>query len=171
MADVTAFTRKPTTNTAEKQLRVDLAAAFRLSAHFDWHEAVANHFSLAVSPDGKQFLMNPRWMHFSRIRASDLLLLNAEDKSTMDRPDAPDLTAWSLHGRLHALLPHARCIIHLHPPYATALASLPIRKSSPSTRTRRASSTAWLWTWVTAAWPIPMRKESASPPSSATAPS
>ena len=68
--------------------------------------------------------MNPRWMHFSRIRASDLLLLNAEDKSTMDRPDAPDLTAWSLHGRLHALLPHARCIIHLHPPYATALASL-----------------------------------------------
>ena len=124
MADVTAFTRKPTTNTAEKQLRVDLAAAFRLSAHFDWHEAVANHFSLAVSPDGKQFLMNPRWMHFSRIRASDLLLLNAEDKSTMDRPDAPDLTAWSLHGRLHALLPHARCIIHLHPPYATALASL-----------------------------------------------
>lgn len=124
MADVTAFTRKPTTSTAEKQLRVDLAAAFRLAAHFDWHEAVANHFSLAVSPDGKQFLMNPRWMHFSRIRASDLLLLNAEDKSTMDRPDAPDLTAWSLHGRLHALLPHARCIIHLHPPYATALASL-----------------------------------------------
>ena len=53
MADVTAFTRKPTTNTAEKQLRVDLAAAFRLAAHFDWHEAVANHFSLAVSPDGK----------------------------------------------------------------------------------------------------------------------
>ena len=56
MADVTAFNRKPTTNAAEKQLRVDLAAAFRLAAHYDWHEAVANHFSLAVSPDGKQFL-------------------------------------------------------------------------------------------------------------------
>lgn len=124
MADVTALNRKPTTNAAEKQLRVDLAAAFRLSAQYDWHEAVANHFSLAVSPDGKEFLMNPRWKHFSRIRASDLLLLDANDKSTMDRPDAPDLTAWSLHGRLHALLPHARCIIHLHPPHATALASL-----------------------------------------------
>jgi len=124
MADVTAFNRKPTTNAAERQLRVDLAAAFRLAAHYDWHEAVANHFSLAVSPDGKQFLMNPRWKHFSRIRASDLMLLDSNDKSTMDRPDAPDLTAWSIHGRLHALLPHARCIIHLHPPYATALASL-----------------------------------------------
>jgi ribulose-5-phosphate 4-epimerase/fuculose-1-phosphate aldolase len=108
----------------EKQARIDLAAAFRLAEHFDWHEAVANHFSLAISPDGKQFLMNPRWKHFSHIRASDLLLLNVDDRETMNRPDAPDLTAWSLHGRLHAALPHARCIIHLHPPYATALASL-----------------------------------------------
>ncbi len=109
---------------AEWQLRVDLAAAFRLAARNDWHEAVANHFSLAVSADGKQFLMNPRWRHFSRIKASELLLLDANDQSTMSRPDAPDLTAWSLHGRLHANLPQARCIIHLHPPYATAIASL-----------------------------------------------
>ncbi len=109
---------------AEWQMRVDLAAVFRLAAHHDWHEAVANHFSLAVSADGKQFLMNPRWRHFSKIRASELLLLNANDKSTMDRPDAPDLTAWSLHGRLHAALPQARCIIHLHPAHATAIASL-----------------------------------------------
>jgi ribulose-5-phosphate 4-epimerase/fuculose-1-phosphate aldolase len=109
---------------AEWQLRVDLAAAFRLSARQDWHEAVANHCSLAVSQDGKQFLMNPRWRHFSQIKASELLLLDSTDESTMSRPDAPDLTAWSLHGRLHANLAQARCIIHLHPPYATAIASL-----------------------------------------------
>jgi ribulose-5-phosphate 4-epimerase/fuculose-1-phosphate aldolase len=124
MGNVTNLRRGDDASQTEKQLRVDLAAAFRLAVHYDWHEAVANHFSLAVSPDGKQFLMNPRWKHFSRIRASDLLLLNADDKSTMARPDAPDLTAWSLHGRLHANLPQARCIIHLHPPYATAIASL-----------------------------------------------
>jgi ribulose-5-phosphate 4-epimerase/fuculose-1-phosphate aldolase len=124
MGNVTNLRRGDGASQTEKQLRVDLAAAFRLAVHYDWHEAVANHFSLAVSPDGKQFLMNPRWKHFSRIRASDLLLLNADDKSTMARPDAPDLTAWSLHGRLHANLPQARCIIHLHPPYATAIASL-----------------------------------------------
>jgi ribulose-5-phosphate 4-epimerase/fuculose-1-phosphate aldolase len=109
---------------AEWQQRVDLAAALRLAAQFDWHEAVANHFSLAVSQDGKSFLMNPRWRHFSQIKASELLLLDANDKETMNRPDAPDLTAWSLHGRLHANLPQARCIIHLHPPHATAIASL-----------------------------------------------
>jgi ribulose-5-phosphate 4-epimerase/fuculose-1-phosphate aldolase len=124
MSNVTSLKTNRNAGQAEQQLRTDLAAAFRLAVHYDWHEAVANHFSLAVSDDGKQFLMNPRWKHFSKIKASDLLLLNVEDKSTMSRPDAPDLTAWSLHGRLHAALPHARCIIHLHPPYATAIASL-----------------------------------------------
>ncbi len=108
----------------EWRLRVDLAAAFRLAAENDWHEAVANHFSLAVSEDGKQFLMNPRWKHFSRIAASDLLLLDADDPATMDRPDAPDPSAWCIHGAIHAALPHARCVLHVHPPYATAIAAL-----------------------------------------------
>src|SRR5262245_5402233 len=44
----------------EWQMRVDLAACFRIAADMGWHEAVANHFSLAVSPGGKRFLMNPR---------------------------------------------------------------------------------------------------------------
>ncbi len=125
MSNVTSFrTAKSTSDADEWQLRVDLAAAFRLVAHYNWHEAVANHFSVAVSNDGKQFLMNPRWKHFSKIKASELLLLDSDDKSTMKRDNAPDLTAWSLHGRLHAALPQARCIIHLHPPYTTAIASL-----------------------------------------------
>jgi len=106
------------------RLRVDLAAAFRLAARNDWHEGVANHFSLAVSDDGKQFLMNPRWRHFSRIKASELLLLDADDAQAMQRPDAPDPSAWCIHGALHRALPHARCVLHVHSPYATALASL-----------------------------------------------
>jgi ribulose-5-phosphate 4-epimerase/fuculose-1-phosphate aldolase len=88
------------------------------------HEAVANHLSVAVSADGSRFLMNPRGRHFSRIRASDLLLLDANDQATLTRPDAPDPTAWYIHGRLHALLPQARCVMHLHPKFSTALAGL-----------------------------------------------
>ena len=124
MNNVTSFKSQKTSDASEWQMRVDLAAAFRLAAKNDWHEAVANHFSLAVSRDGKKFLMNPRWRHFSKIKASELLLLDSNDKNTMNRPNAPDLTAWSLHGRLHAALPQARCIIHLHPTYATVIASL-----------------------------------------------
>lgn len=105
-------------------LRVDLAAAFRLAVEMNWHEAVGNHFSLAVSADGRQFMMNPRWVHFSLIRASDLLLLDSNDAQTMSRPDAPDPSAWCIHGRIHALVPRARCVLHVHPPYASALAAL-----------------------------------------------
>jgi ribulose-5-phosphate 4-epimerase/fuculose-1-phosphate aldolase len=108
----------------ERQLRVDLAAAFRLAAELNWHEAVANHFSLAVSADGKRFLMNPRWRHFARVKASELLLLDAGDPETMSRPDAPDASAWCIHGHIHGAVPHARCILHVHPPYATAVAAL-----------------------------------------------
>jgi ribulose-5-phosphate 4-epimerase/fuculose-1-phosphate aldolase len=125
MSNITSFKAARSSSEAGVwQDRVDLAAAFRLAAYYDWHEAVANHFSLAVSKNGKSFLMNPRWRHFSKIKASELLLLNSDDQSTMAGPNAPDLTAWSLHGRLHSALPQARCIIHLHPPYATAIASL-----------------------------------------------
>ncbi|MEM8825224.1 MAG: class II aldolase/adducin family protein, partial [Pseudomonadota bacterium] len=108
----------------EAALRADLAAAFRLAVRADWHESVANHFSAAISPDGRTFLMNPRWMHFSRIRASDLLVVDAGDPATMDRPDAPDPSAWAIHSALHRNLPQARVALHLHPPYATALAGL-----------------------------------------------
>jgi len=41
------------------------------------HEGIANHFSYAISDDGQQFLMNPYGVHFSKMRASDLLLLDA----------------------------------------------------------------------------------------------
>lgn len=106
------------------QQRVDLAAAFRWTVRLDMHEAVANHFSLAVNDSGTQFLMNPNQVHFSRIKASDLLLIDAEDPSTLEGPDAPDPTAWGLHGGMHKACAHARCVMHVHSVYATVLASL-----------------------------------------------
>ena len=106
------------------QERVDLAAAFRWTVRLDMHEAVANHFSLSVNEAGTQFLMNPNQVHFSRIKASDLLLIDADDPSTMEGPDAPDPTAWGLHGGVHKGCPHARCVMHVHSTYATVLASL-----------------------------------------------
>ncbi|WP_296187351.1 class II aldolase and adducin N-terminal domain-containing protein [Pseudomonas sp. UBA1879] len=114
----------------EEQARIDLAATFRIVAHLGMHEAVANHFSAAVSADGKQFLINPKWKHFSRIRASDLLLLNADDPAGADHPEV-DATAWSIHGQIHQRLPDARAVLHLHPVYTTAVACLAQPKVPP----------------------------------------
>lgn len=104
--------------------RVDLAAAFRWTARLNMHEAVANHFSFSINDAGTRFLMNPNQMHFSRIRASDLIIVDANDPMTLSGPNAPDITAWGLHGGLHRFCPHARCAMHVHSPFATVLASL-----------------------------------------------
>ena len=115
---------KDVSNITHWEERVDLAAAFRWTARLNMHEGVANHFSLAVNDDGTRFLMNPNQRHFARIKASELLILDANDPTTMERPDAPDPTAWGLHGSIHRLCPHARCVMHVHSIHATVLASL-----------------------------------------------
>jgi len=114
----------PVANLTHWAERVDMAAAFRWTARLNLHEAVANHLSLAVNDDGSRFLINPNGRHFSRITASSLVEIDAHDPETMKRPDAPDPTAWGLHGSIHRALPHARCVMHVHSIHATVLASL-----------------------------------------------
>ena len=118
---MTEATRANITHIEERR---DLSAAFRWTAREGMHEGVANHFSLAVNDDGTRFLINPFGRHFARMRASDLLLLDANDPVTLDRPDAPDPTAWGLHGAIHRACPHARCVMHVHSIHATVLACL-----------------------------------------------
>ena len=111
-------------NLTHLDLRQDLAATFRWSVRLNLHEAVANHFSVAVNPEGSRFLINPNGRHFSRITASSLVEIDANDPATMARPDAPDPTAWGLHGSIHRACPHAVCVMHVHSVHATVLASL-----------------------------------------------
>lgn len=110
----------------ERQGRIDLAAMFRIAVRNNWHEGIANHFSLAISGDGKRFLMNPQGRHWSRIRASDLLLLDADgsDDAIGKGPGKADPTAWYIHSKIHAGNPKARCVLHSHMFYATTLACL-----------------------------------------------
>lgn len=105
----------------EARARADLAAAFRWTARLGWHEAVANHFSLALGDAGAPFLIQPRGRHFARVRASELLCVDA-DGTVVAGDGAPDPTALHIHGRIHRRVPQARCILHTHMPHATALA-------------------------------------------------
>ncbi|MBU6396919.1 MAG: class II aldolase/adducin family protein [Rhodospirillales bacterium] len=106
---------------SEARLRGELAALCRLAARFGWQEATANHISLAVSADGAQFLINRRWRDFATLKASELALL---DSNANELPEDIDSTAWAIHGAIHRLVPQARCVVHLHPAYATALSCL-----------------------------------------------
>ena len=108
----------------ETTTRRDLAAAFRWAARLGFNEGIANHFSAAVSEDGARFLLNPDGRHFSRMRASELLLLDARDPEAGSGKAAADATAWFIHAHIHMALPQARCIMHTHMPCATALSCL-----------------------------------------------
>jgi ribulose-5-phosphate 4-epimerase/fuculose-1-phosphate aldolase len=108
----------------EQQAREDLAAALRMTVRLDMHEAVANHYSMAISSDGMRFLINPKWMHFARVRASDLILVDMNDPEATARRRDIDRTAGAIHGQVHRLCPDARVVMHLHPIATTALASL-----------------------------------------------
>lgn len=107
----------------ERIARTQMAALFRLAAREGLHEGIANHFSYALSDDGQKFLMNPYGVHFSQMKASDLMLLDTANPPDLADPEI-DITAWSIHGALHRAVPSARCLVHLHSHYATALMCL-----------------------------------------------
>lgn len=108
----------------EAALRRELAAAFRWTARFGWHESVANHFSAVIPGDEDMFLLNPVGRHFSRMRASELVALDSRLAGSADVDPRADATAWFLHSRLHRSVPRAKVVLHTHMPYATTLACL-----------------------------------------------
>jgi ribulose-5-phosphate 4-epimerase/fuculose-1-phosphate aldolase len=105
---------------ADRLARIDLAAAFRVAVLHGYHEGIDNHFSLALPGRGDRFLLNPFGPHWSELRASDLLEVDT-DGTVMGDGEA-ETTAFWLHSRLHRARPDARCMLHTHMPYATALA-------------------------------------------------
>jgi len=105
---------------AERQVRVELAAAFRIADKYGWNEGVANHFSVSVPGEADRYLVNPRGMHFAEAAPSRFLKVDGEGRILAGEGQLRPV-AFHLHGRLHAALPQARCILHAHPPYATAI--------------------------------------------------
>jgi ribulose-5-phosphate 4-epimerase/fuculose-1-phosphate aldolase len=104
-----------------QQARIDLAAAFRLAARLNANEGVANHFSFAVSDE--RFLLNPRGLHFTEISASRLVVVDIEGNKVEGEGEVRPV-AFYIHSRIHRARASARCILHAHPPYATALSLL-----------------------------------------------
>jgi len=113
------------------ELQIDLAATFRWTARLNMHEGVANHFSACVPGSSSDFYVNKAGLHFSQIKASDIILVTKDNiEELKKKPDLVDPTAINIHGAIHQKVPHARCIFHVHSKYATALSTLkdPIMK-------------------------------------------
>jgi ribulose-5-phosphate 4-epimerase/fuculose-1-phosphate aldolase len=102
------------------RLRADLALALRAAAHHGLGEGVCNHFSIDLADGSERFLLNPRGLLWSEVRADDIVLVDARGRTLAGRhPVEP--TAMFIHAALHRI-GRQRCVLHTHMPYATALA-------------------------------------------------
>jgi ribulose-5-phosphate 4-epimerase/fuculose-1-phosphate aldolase len=95
------------------ELQKDLAATFRWTARLNMHEGVANHFSACVPGSTTDFYVNRAGIHFSQIKASDLILVTKENINDLkNEPNLIDPTAINIHGTIHQKVQHAKCIFH-----------------------------------------------------------
>jgi ribulose-5-phosphate 4-epimerase/fuculose-1-phosphate aldolase len=104
-----------------RQAKVDLAAAFRAAAVHGYNEGIDNHFSLAVPGRDDLFLLNRYGPHWSEICTSDLLTIDV-DGALVEGRGRWETTAFTIHRAVHRARPSARCVLHTHMPYATAVA-------------------------------------------------
>ena len=106
-----------------RQERADLAAALRLGAYFELNEGVCNHFSYALPGKEVRFLLNPYGLHWSEVRARDVLMVDGKGR-VIEGEGQAELTAIAIHAPVHRNHRRARCVLHTHMPYATALTSI-----------------------------------------------
>jgi ribulose-5-phosphate 4-epimerase/fuculose-1-phosphate aldolase len=102
-----------------RRLRDDLALALRAAAHHGLSEGVCNHFSVEL-PDGSgRFLLNPRGLLWSEVRADDIVMIDADGNRRAGQ-HAVEPTAMFIHAAIHRVCSKA-VVMHTHMPYATAL--------------------------------------------------
>jgi ribulose-5-phosphate 4-epimerase/fuculose-1-phosphate aldolase len=107
---------------AIRQAKIDLTGALRMAALLGLHEGVCNHFSLAVPGDdgADAFLINPQGVYWGDIVPSDIVTVDVHGNK-LDGHRNVEPTAFFIHGCLHKAKKNAKCIMHTHMPYATAL--------------------------------------------------
>lgn len=108
----------------ERQLRIDLAACYRLIAHYGLDDQLATHISARVPGEECKFLINPYGMLFTEITASNLVLVNSEGEILGDAPHGINPAGLNIHAAIHEVRDDPLCILHLHGNAGVALSTL-----------------------------------------------
>ena len=99
---------------AESELRVDLAACYRLIALFGWDDLVFTHVSARIPGDHEHFLINPYGMMFEEITASSLVKVDAEGNKVSETDYPVNPAGFVIHSAVHAGRPDVGCVLHTH---------------------------------------------------------
>ncbi len=119
----------------EWNARVDLAAAFRVAAHFGWNDTIYNHFSARVVDAPATMVMNPMGIGWHEVTASSLIKSDFEGNDLSDSPLALAPAGRNFHSAIFRLRPDIGCVLHIHPVASVVVSALeepllPIDQSS-----------------------------------------
>ena len=104
----------------EMHARLELTTALRWASRLGYGEGVCNHFSMEIPAAPGRFLINPQGFHWSEVTPDDLVVVDAHGSKVSGRHSV-EPTAFFIHGCIHRGKPNAKCVLHTHMPYATAL--------------------------------------------------
>ncbi len=98
----------------EWAMRVDLAACYRIVAHYGWDDLVFTHISARVPGGGHHFLINPYGLLFEEVTASSLVKVDLKGEKVMESPFAVNPAGFVIHSAIHAARDDAHCVMHVH---------------------------------------------------------
>ena len=107
----------------EWQTRVNLAAAYRLVAHFKWDDLIFTHLSARLPGPNHHFLINPYGMMFDEITPSSLVKIDLEGRKITDSPYEINPAGFVIHSAIHAAREDAKCVMHVHSLNGTAVSA------------------------------------------------
>lgn len=109
----------------EWNVRVDLAAAYQLAAHFKWSDLIYTHFSARVPGEPDHLLINPYGLLFEEITASSLVKIN-EAGEIVDDPTGLGINyaGFVIHGAVHEARPEIQCVLHTHTRAGVAVSAM-----------------------------------------------
>lgn len=122
---------------AEWEQRVNLAACYRLVAHFKWDDLIFTHISARVPGPEHHFLINPYGMLFDEITASSLVKIDQEGRKLDDSQFPVNPAGFIIHSAIHGARHDAKCVLHTHTASGVAVSTqraglLPISQHSIS---------------------------------------
>lgn len=98
----------------EMALRRDLAAAYRLAAHFGWDDGISTHFSVRLPGPSPEFLISPFGSLFEEVSASNLVKVGRDGEPLSVGNYRVNAAGFAIHGAIHMAREDALCIMHCH---------------------------------------------------------
>jgi ribulose-5-phosphate 4-epimerase/fuculose-1-phosphate aldolase len=109
----------------EQDLRIQLAACYRIFDYLGWGELIFNHITVKIPGDEHHFLINPYGLHYSEVKASNLVKVDIEGNIIGESEYRVNPAGIVIHTAIHAARPDVHCIAHTHTTEGMAVACNP----------------------------------------------